>query len=280
MRRPALLFLAGALLACTPVARAQHYVRLYLSTEGVEFPGDLEENSDITGTPLQAVQTVRSACTRLYVWAQLDSDGLVCNGISFNLRSTGSVRFTNHHVIDNTNVAPFAGPRWDRVAHGAIVGPNQNTIEGCCVVAARAFGVQSTFEAGSDDQYDPITRSVPIAFFDAEGAGDIFIEIGAQGVSRRAGPGVPGETVLLGFNDELDGLLGGSFLQQSSLRDARLVGGCQGDVNGDGVINTADLGLMLGDFGSGDPESDLNCDGSVNTADLGLLLNEFGGSCP
>jgi hypothetical protein len=46
-----------------------------------------------------------------------------------------------------------------------------------------------------------------------------------------------------------------------------------GDVNGDGIVNGADLGLLLGAWGPADGAPyDLNHDGVVNGADLGLLL--------
>ncbi len=54
---------------------------------------------------------------------------------------------------------------------------------------------------------------------------------------------------------------------------------CPADQNRDGVINTADLGILLNAFGMAS-EADINGDGVVNTADLGLLLNGFGASCP
>ena len=46
-----------------------------------------------------------------------------------------------------------------------------------------------------------------------------------------------------------------------------------GDINGDGLVNGADIGLLLGSWGScsGCP-ADLNGDGVVNGADIGLLL--------
>ncbi len=55
-----------------------------------------------------------------------------------------------------------------------------------------------------------------------------------------------------------------------------------GDVNGDCVVDTADLGLMLAAFGQMGFElpADLNGDTNIDTADLGLLLGEFGDSCP
>ena len=45
------------------------------------------------------------------------------------------------------------------------------------------------------------------------------------------------------------------------------------DLNHDGVVNGADLGILLGEFGLQHPHiGDLNFDGQVNGADLGLLL--------
>ena len=57
---------------------------------------------------------------------------------------------------------------------------------------------------------------------------------------------------------------------------------CVGDLNDDGVVNGADLGLMLGAWGAcgkGPCSADLNDDGQVNGADLGLLLGGWG-FCP
>jgi hypothetical protein len=59
---------------------------------------------------------------------------------------------------------------------------------------------------------------------------------------------------------------------------------CLGDLNLDGVVNGADLGLVLGAWGAcpGDVPGclgDLNVDGVVNGADLGLLLGAWG-ACP
>lgn len=49
-----------------------------------------------------------------------------------------------------------------------------------------------------------------------------------------------------------------------------------GDLNGDGIVNGADLGLLLGSWGvcAGCP-ADLNGDGIVNGADLGLMLGAW-----
>jgi hypothetical protein len=53
---------------------------------------------------------------------------------------------------------------------------------------------------------------------------------------------------------------------------------CAGDLNLDGVVNGADLGLMLSGWGPCGSSClyDLNVDGVVNGADLGLLLAAWG----
>lgn len=47
------------------------------------------------------------------------------------------------------------------------------------------------------------------------------------------------------------------------------------DLSADGVIDGADLGLLLGAWGTADAAADLNGDGTVDGADLGLLLGNW-----
>jgi hypothetical protein len=49
---------------------------------------------------------------------------------------------------------------------------------------------------------------------------------------------------------------------------------CPGDYNGDGVVDGADLTILLGDWGGG--AADLNGDGIVDGADLTILLGNWG----
>lgn len=51
------------------------------------------------------------------------------------------------------------------------------------------------------------------------------------------------------------------------------------DLNDDGVVDTADLGILIGEFGTAGLVSDLNGDLIVDTADLGILIGSFGESC-
>lgn len=53
---------------------------------------------------------------------------------------------------------------------------------------------------------------------------------------------------------------------------------CPADITGDGLVNSADLALLLGAWGMGGP-SDLNGDGVVGSGDLALLLGAWG-PCP
>ena len=49
---------------------------------------------------------------------------------------------------------------------------------------------------------------------------------------------------------------------------------CPQDLNGDGVVDTADLGILIGSFGMSGL-GDINGDGVIDTADLGILIGGF-----
>ena len=53
-----------------------------------------------------------------------------------------------------------------------------------------------------------------------------------------------------------------------------------GDLNGDCVVDGADLGLMGSAWGTSDPTADIDGNGIVNGGDLGSLLGNFGNTCP
>lgn len=52
-----------------------------------------------------------------------------------------------------------------------------------------------------------------------------------------------------------------------------------GDINTDGMVNSADLGGLIGSFGTSGPFADINGDAIVDTSDLGILISRFGESC-
>lgn len=54
---------------------------------------------------------------------------------------------------------------------------------------------------------------------------------------------------------------------------------CEGDANGDGTVDDADLLIVLFNFGSDEGQGDVNQDGMVDDADLLIVLFNFGNSC-
>ncbi|MBL9141230.1 MAG: CHRD domain-containing protein [Phycisphaerae bacterium] len=54
---------------------------------------------------------------------------------------------------------------------------------------------------------------------------------------------------------------------------------CPADLDGDGAVSGADLGMLLGAWGTADPAADLDGDGNVGGADLGMMLSAWG-PCP
>jgi len=47
-----------------------------------------------------------------------------------------------------------------------------------------------------------------------------------------------------------------------------------GDLNGDGVVNSADLAILLSAWGT--PGGDLDGDGFTSSSDIGILLTNWG----
>ena len=54
---------------------------------------------------------------------------------------------------------------------------------------------------------------------------------------------------------------------------------CSADLNADGAVDTADLGILISEFGTSGTLADVNNDGVVDTADLGSLVGVFGQPC-
>jgi hypothetical protein len=73
----------------------------------------------------------------------------------------------------------------------------------------------------------------------------------------------------------VNGLLlgGGQFMIDCIEAQDIISGGPVGDLNGDGVVDSADLGLLLAGWGTSG--GDLNGDGNTDSADLGLLLSNW-----
>lgn len=69
-------------------------------------------------------------------------------------------------------------------------------------------------------------------------------------------------------------------LEPGILHAFEMVPDCPGDLNGDGLVSTADLLVLLSAFGSvATGPVDFNGDGIVGTGDLLVFLGLFGGDC-
>lgn len=75
----------------------------------------------------------------------------------------------------------------------------------------------------------------------------------------------------------------GSDVPELFVSDAHTEPTCPGDLNGDGVVDIADLAILLANFGAQDgvsaAEGDLDGDGDVDVTDLAMLLANFGTIC-
>ena len=76
-----------------------------------------------------------------------------------------------------------------------------------------------------------------------------------------------------------DQLIGTWHDQGGNLISAECPISCVGDLNGDGVVDGADLSILLGEWNQASEDGDLNSDGIVDGADLTILLGNWG-PCP
>jgi len=139
---------------------------------------------------------------------------------------------------------------------------NNNTDDG--VATPQLIGGLHYFLAISGFNSDPQSASGPI--FD-----QVFPE-------ERSGPdGVGGADPIGGWDSAgdfgdygiaLEGVVGQTLCPRS-------------DINNDNVTDTADLGIVIAQFGvPGNSDADINGDGVVDTADLGIVIATFGVQCP
>lgn len=75
-----------------------------------------------------------------------------------------------------------------------------------------------------------------------------------------------------GLNPQHAGLLGAGRLDVAAATAAGPVARALGDLDGDGVIDGADLGLLIGQWGAACSGADLDGSGTVDGGDLGILL--------
>ena len=148
-------------------------------------------------------------------------------------------------------------------------------------VECSGFVTISTCESDFDTRLDVFQNN---ASCDPDGL--TMLSCGSEGCGDQASVQIlapEGEELFIRVGSHLD--LGGTFeleiVNQSIVPDC--VPGpeepCQGDLNADGIVNAADLGIVIGTWGTPNGQGDVNGDGIVNAADLGIVIGVWG-NCP
>ena len=103
-----------------------------------------------------------------------------------------------------------------------------------------------------------------------------YVQIGAHRFSDS-----PLALSLTHVNDDelLDLVVGMWLLDATAIAFNRTAQRCVGDINGDLLVNFADLDALLDEWNTPGSVGDLNGDSTVNFADLDILLDRWGVSC-
>jgi hypothetical protein len=111
------------------------------------------------------------------------------------------------------------------------------------------------------------------------GAAYLFTRSGDWAIDREFAAEQPSASAHLGYSVAISGrhVVAGAFGAQLGGAAYVFQLPCVGDLNDDGAIDGADLGLLLGSWGG--VQGDLTGDGVTDGADLGLLLGAWG-ACP
>ena len=88
--------------------------------------------------------------------------------------------------------------------------------------------------------------------------------------------GIDYDGVATGFGIVATNQGGTRDLSVSDIEWVRAEPACPADLDGSGMVDSADLGLLAIGWGTSGSDADLDGDGTVGAADLGLLLTAWG----
>lgn len=106
---------------------------------------------------------------------------------------------------------------------------------------------------------------------------DAGVDIGADEI-EIGGPGPLSDNDTDGVSDSADNCLGVANADQRDTDNDGYGNACDGDFNGNGSVDFADLGTFKAAFGSADPLADFDGSGAVDFGDLGIFKSMFGQS--
>ncbi len=187
-------------------------------------------------------------------------------------------------------------------AQGAWTALSANTREGNLTLVRQSEGVRAPSVAGGvarpvvlgfrsegveiqrANVFPVLRRRLPMAAWDGERWSYVRVDVGASSLHRLV-------TVDRGDHDEV--WLAGSFSMlngapaQNLARLVALETTCAGDADFSGVVDMADLSIVLGAFGMATPitndpphPADLDVSEKVDFRDLMIVLGNFGRACP
>lgn len=128
---------------------------------------------------------------------------------------------------------------------------------------------------------DGIHWSAPEALYAAPTNFRIYNTLLGDGVSPEGNRVVTGATLkvmAVNFNSSND-FWSANEVRMIEITDTDAVSSCPSDLDGDREVTSADLGLILLDFGAAGGPTDLDGDGEVGTGDVSVCLLDFG-ACP
>ncbi len=128
---------------------------------------------------------------------------------------------------------------------------------------------------------DGIHWSEPEALYPALAPFRIYNTLLGDGVSPEGNRVITGSTLkvlAVNFNSSTD-FWSANEVRMIEITDTAAVSSCPSDLDGDAEVTSADLGLILLDFGAAGGPADLDGDGEVGTGDVSVCLLDFG-PCP
>lgn len=217
-------------------------------------------------------------------------------GQSFLIRIGSSDGSTGSGVL-TVECGGFPGPPNDECADASSITEGTTSV---ATLGATSSGIDSALacsqSGGPTVDADlwylfeaPCTGTVDVSFCGADFDSRLDIYDATAGCPTSGDSPYTCADDTCGDDPEITGMLaitGQQFLIRIGSRDGSTGSGdlvidcmpfaepCPSDLNGDEQVDGADLGLMLGSWGSGG--GDVNGDGTTNGADLGLLLGAWG----
>ncbi len=150
-----------------------------------------------------------------------------------------------------------------------------STVEECRDVAVDGEGSVYVVGYTSSEDYPPAdddpATGIIVSKLDASGS-DLLYTVTVWSGSRNAGHGIT-------VDDLGDVYFCGAINVPADVYVAKLSERPPGDLNGDGCVDQADLGILLASYGV-DDGGDLDGDSDTDQADLGILLAHWGEDCP